>query len=344
MRQDWIRLPFPAFFLGVVYPSAHRIPVCCGPMMKPIVGAAALLVWPGLWVAHAAAQSTPAQDVPAAGETQTTQSTGITASVRFDGSHSPQGAFAQVVPRLGYDFSRWGVDVSLPLEYVGASSTAGTASHGGVGDLRLSLSFAATSSLLDFYSTATVTAPTGDSTIGLGAGESTWDWSNYVGHDFSRITPFVDVGVGSSLGSGTGRTSFTGAAGRTRTLATPYTTLGTLAHLDAGLELSVLGPLSWSASAYDTLPWGDQTVISLFVPLRQNGQPVGPRLQRAFEQRALTQGSASLTADHGFSTSLDLSPKPYLYLSVGFSRSVKMNLNVWTVSTTIRVEKFKTAS
>jgi hypothetical protein len=221
------------------------------------------------------------------------------------------------------------VDVSVPIEYVGASSSAGTKAHGGLGDIRLSLSYGIAATQLNFYSTLSVTAPTGDSTVGLGAGQSTWDWNNYLSHDFSRVTPFVDLGVGSSAGSGTtGSASVTGTTGQARTLATPYITVGTQAHADAGLDLYIWGPLSWSVSAYDTAPWGNQTVV----PLRPNGQPVGSRLQRAFELQAVTQGAASLTADHGFSTSLDLSPKSYLSLSVGFSRSVQMNFNVVTVS------------
>ncbi|OFV91451.1 MAG: hypothetical protein A3G76_15630 [Acidobacteria bacterium RIFCSPLOWO2_12_FULL_65_11] len=308
-------------------------------MTRVAIGAAVFLVWLGVCAAGAAAQTT--QTTPASADqsvaedaTGSTRSSGFAASVRFAVSDSRQGAFIQFVPRIGYDFNRWGVAFGVPLEYIGTSTTTqGATSHGGVGDVYLSLSYAIASDRINFFSTGSVTAPTGDSTIGLGAGESTWDWNNYVGHSFSRVTPFLDIGVGTSVGAGTNTTRVTGGAGRSRTFATPYTTVGTLAHGDVGMDIYLWGPLTLSASAYDTVPWGDQTVISLFVPpTGPSGQVLGPRRRRSFEVQAVTEGSSSLTADHGFSASLDLVPVRSLYLSVGFSRSVQMNLNVWTVS------------
>ena len=39
-------------------------------------------------------------------EAEADASAGVAASVRFEVSHSPQGFFTEVVPRLGYDFNR----------------------------------------------------------------------------------------------------------------------------------------------------------------------------------------------------------------------------------------------
>jgi hypothetical protein len=205
--------------------------------MRAAVVTVLLLVWHGVFPASAAGQST----------------TGVAASVRFEVSHTPQGPFVQFVPRMGYDFNRWSVDVSLPIEFVSASSTAqGATSHRGIGDGSLSLSYSIESDRINFLSTGLVAAPTGDSTIGLGAGQMTWDWTNHVDHLFGWVAPFVDAGVGDSLNSGSATATIAGAGGGTRSRALPYTAVGKVAHGDAGVDLYLWGPLSWNLSGYDT--------------------------------------------------------------------------------------------
>ncbi len=304
--------------------------------MKTVLQTAAVLAWLGLSAGHAAAQSTFKAEQPApaqASASDRTPSRAFAASVKFEVSHTAQGPFVQFVPRLGYDFSNWSVDVALPIEFVSASSTTtGATSHRGIGDGSLSLSYSLESDRINFVSTGLVAAPTGDYTVGLGAGQVTWNWTNHVDRLFNWVAPFVDVGVGNSLSAGNATATLAAAGGGTRSRALPYTTVGKLVQIGAGVDLYVWGPLSWNLSGYDTIPWGEQNIISLFVAQTKTGQPVGAKKLRAFEAAAQTQVTASEAADHGFSSSIDISATRYLFLSIAFSRSVQLNLNVYSAT------------
>lgn len=146
-------------------------------------------------------------------------------------------------------------------------------------------------------------------------------------HDrgFGWITPFVDAGVGNSINPATSVSIRVGGARvgrppRTITIPTqPYTTIGKLAHVDAGIDVDVSDALSFSVLAYDTIPWGNQTALSRFVPLTKQSTQFSPssqrnqnnisrstKGQRFFEVNAVTQSPASLTRDNGFGASLGI--------------------------------------
>src|SRR5438067_2159134 len=122
--------------------------------MKTVLQTAAVCAWLGLSAAHAAAQSAPKTEQPAPAEAIASDhavSRAFAASVKFEVSHTPQGPFVQFVPRLGYDFSKWSVDIALPIEFVSASSTTtGATSHRGIGDGSLSLSYSLESDRINF--------------------------------------------------------------------------------------------------------------------------------------------------------------------------------------------------
>jgi hypothetical protein len=193
------------------------------------------------------------------------------------------------------------------------------------------------------------TAPTGDSRIGLGAGQPTWNWTNHIDGGLGWITPFVDAGVGNSISAATSASlRVGGGSGRPfRTVAIPmkpYTTIGKVAQLDTGVDLDVR-TLSVSVLAYDTIPWGTQTAMSRFVALPKQPTVSSPsssrnqtkiltstKGQRFFEVNAVTDGTAALTRDSGFGASVGIRPNRALEVLVSYSHSVPMQLDIVSVT------------
>jgi hypothetical protein len=126
----------------------------------------------------------------------------------------------------------------------------------------------------------------------------TFDWDNHFSHDFDRLTPFLNVGVANSVPD-------------TRFLHRPYTSLGTLAHFEAGSELDLGHKFSVSASGYYILPWGAQQI---FV----RGKKSSP---------GSIKGGASLTRDDGINLGLDYNLSRFVDLGAGYSYSAYSVLN-----------------
>jgi hypothetical protein len=100
---------------------------------------------------------------------------------------------------IGYDLSEhFGVDAGIPVYFVRASSTTssiGVTSHTGMGNVYVDLKFVFTNPLVNYASTVTGTAPTGDTASGLSTGRATFDWNNHFDKTVSGLRLFVNAGV-----------------------------------------------------------------------------------------------------------------------------------------------------
>jgi hypothetical protein len=85
----------------------------------------------------------------------------------------------------------------------------------------------------------------------------------------------------------------------------PYITYGLNASFEAGTEVDA-GPFSFTASAYDFLPWGTQTMIS---------------------RTGVQTSGAGVGHDNGFNAGIDVQLIKYVDLEVDYSRSVPLRLN-----------------
>ena len=266
-----------------------------------------LLALLGLGVASSAQAQT---DQPSA----LGQDKGPTLSEAFEGSTNTDGWVMDVNSTVGYNFSQhFGVDLGVPYYVVQASSSkAGTSSNNGLGNPYVDLRWIFKNPTLNYTSNLNGSAPTADTKKGLSTGRPTFDWDNHFDHGFGRLTPFGDAGIANSLSN-------------TRYFKLPFTSLGNLAHFEAGSEVEIKGPLSFSVSAYDVAPWGTQKVFSKLVKKGSAGGSA--KHGRVFEGAAETIGGASLTRDNGYNAGLDLSPSPWLDLGVGYSHSVHYALD-----------------
>lgn len=251
-------------------------------------------------------------------------SRGFTFYERFQGSVNTLGAVNQLDTSVGYKFnSHFGIDGGLPVYFVHASSSAtGTTATGttspsssnGIGNVygQARLTFA--NPVLNYESTLTGTAPTGDKASGFSTGHATVDWSNYFDHSFSSLTPFATFGLANSVSD-------------TMFFVRPYTTYGLVTHVEAGVRYRLVRSLSVGASLYDIAPSGQQTVISRIVKPSQGSATSSRQGHGAFETASVTTGSSDIAKDHGISVWLQVQPVKTLGFYGGYSRSTQYSLD-----------------
>ena len=200
---------------------------------------------------------------------------------------------------------------SLPPTATAASPSTFSS---GIGDIFLAVRAAWKAPLINYATALTGTLPTGETSKGFSTGHFTFDWSNRFDRSFSRLTPFLDVGLANSVTD-------------TPYFMRPFATLGPLAHFEGGAGLNLSHTVNVTLSAYDIAPWGTQTLVSRVVAAGSSGKSGVATHGRQFENAHQTTGTASLTHDDGFAAGLIVSPKPYLDLNLGYMRSAQYALD-----------------
>lgn len=246
---------------------------------------------------------------------------GWTLGMRFEGSSSSDGSVYDLGSAVGRNFTRhFSVDFGVPFYFLGTPSSIkksnpNAVSGVGIGSFFSDLRFNYPDPLLNYASTIHLTAPTGDTKKGLSTGHATWNFSNHIDHAFGDFSPFLNLGVGNTVLD-------------TRYFHHPYVSFGYNAQSEAGLEYDP-GKFSFSVSAYDVAPWGDQTVYSRVFrcggPSCSSAGSGGDR--NSFQASNVTSGSADLVRDNGWNAGIDYKPSPRIDLEFDYSRSVPLHLN-----------------
>jgi hypothetical protein len=250
---------------------------------------------------------------------------GWTLGTKFEGSSSGDGAVYDLGSALGYNFSRhFGIDAGVPLYFVTTPTTIkknnpGAVSGIGIGTFFTDLRWNYSNSSLNFSSAVHLTAPTGETKKGLSTGHATWNLANHIDHAFGDFSPFLDFGAGNNIMD-------------TRFFHRPFITYGYNAQFNGGIEYDP-GKFSFSASAYDVAPWGNQTVISRVFRCGAAAKcnAGGPTKNRkSFTTASVSTGAADLVRDNGFNGGIDYKPVGYIDLEFDFSRSVPLQLNSYS--------------
>jgi hypothetical protein len=245
---------------------------------------------------------------------------GFTFTERFQSSMNTLGSVNEIDSNVGYNFnSHLSVDGGLPVYFVrpANSTTSPTTSSNGIGNVYAQARLTLANPLLDYESTVTGTAPTGDKATGFSTGHATVDWSNYFDHSFSRLTPFLNVGIANSISD-------------TMFFIRPYTTYGVVTHVEGGARYRLSRMFSIAGSAYDLAPSGQQTVISRIVKAQNQGTAPGQSNRQnhgVFESANVTTGSSDIAADHGFSAWVRFQPIGSLGLYAVYSHSTQYSLD-----------------
>jgi hypothetical protein len=242
----------------------------------------------------------------------------------LQGSANSQAQVNRLEASAGYNFSpKFAVDFGLPFYFVNSNVSTDPNLNGfrsGLGNAFVSLR--ATPSLRDWHyiSSLTATAPTGDRDRGFSTGRVTVDWNNFFSRSFSRLTPFVNLGVANTVSD----TSF---------FYRPFSSLGVVAHFEGGASYRLNRSLSIGTSAYSVVPSGEQKIYSRVRRQNDNLQPssnTGDQVRaRAFETAAVIVDDASLARDHGLASWMTIYPSSAVYLRAGYHRSAAYSLNTF---------------
>lgn len=249
---------------------------------------------------------------------------GWTLGVRFEGSTSSDGSVYDLGSAVGRNFTRhFGVDFGVPFYFIGTPSSVkkndpNAVSGVGIGSFFSDLRFNYPDPFLNYASTIHLTAPTGDTKKGLSTGHATWNLSNHLDHAFGDFSPFLNLGVSNTVLD-------------TRYFHRPYMTFGYNAQSEAGLEYDP-GKFSFSVSAYDVAPWGNQTVFSRVFRCGGSSCSSGgsTKNRKSYLTSNVSIGAADLVRDNGWNAGADYKPSPRADLEFDYSRSVPLHLNSYS--------------
>ncbi|WP_263419674.1 hypothetical protein [Terriglobus albidus] len=242
--------------------------------------------------------------------------------------NSVLGWTQMTTPVVAYRFNRhWSVDLSVPAffslhSYVASSTTTyklETLRHL-VGDTAIATRYTTDFGRAFTYTgSATMSLPTGADSYGLGNGQVTYNFNHRV--DYSThwaAAPFIETGIGdtSSLID--------------REIQRTYTTIGHIAHFQAGSQFLLPLRSAFTVSAYENLPIGDQKIY----------RPV--RVNHAWVERAV---GVSLAEDNGIDTIVEVPVNRNVIVSGFYSRSLRLKYDTTGVSVTFSLRNpFKRGS
>ena len=234
---------------------------------------------------------------------------GFNAGATVAGIHdSVVGWSTLFTPTIGYSFNDiLSVDATLPVYmYRLAESLSARPrrnqqlvnQRGELGDLVMAMHAQFIPPLFQYQVTAALSAPTGDEDYGLTTGRATFDVNNHFERTFRRLTPNLELGIGDS------------STLVNRIVSKNYTTLGPLAHFQAGLGLTLPHDLFFESDAYEQLPIGDQKIYG---PSRRG--------------KATIVTGHNVSEDNGFTSSLDLPIDRHTTFTGYYSRSLRLRID-----------------
>ncbi len=249
---------------------------------------------------------------------------GFNASLGTTSQHDSSDGWSSILtPNLAYRFDRhFSINGGLPVfAYINVVTTTTKKNAQGVvtsttsalatrkfllGDTTLTGAFDAHPKLFDYNLSATMGMPTGDNANGLGAGQFTYEFNNHFEHPLGDyFTPDLELGIGDS-------TSLTDTRVRKS-----YTDVGTNAHFQLGLGISLPRDINFESDAYEDLPLGTQTVTSTTT----NGKK-GKQLKII-----TTSKQEGIGEDNGFINTLDIPLSGHVTLSGFYNRSLRNKID-----------------
>ncbi len=286
-------------------------------MRKPLLAFATLL----FATAGALAQKGPV-DVGSATSEATTNDEGPAGIVPYvkgynvslgtTSQHDSSNGWSSVLtPNLAYRFDgHFSADFQLPVySYINVLVTGGTAvrptssyatKYHAVGDAALNGHYETSFSFVDYNVTATLGFPTGNPGYGLGAGKYTYGVNNHFERSLGLFTPDVEIGIGDSSSLQDTR------------VRRSYTSVGELAHFQAGTALSLPRRMTFSADAYEDLPLTSQIVYST------TGKG---------KKKKTTSTNEGAAEDNGFTNTLDVPLNGHVTLSGIYNRSLRNHID-----------------
>ena len=257
---------------------------------------------------------------------------GFNGGLTISGLHDAQTGWATIAqPAIGYSFNDiFSIDITAPIYMYRLAGTRDphprpnallVTQRAEPGDVTFSVHAQFIPKGFGYQATVSGTAPTGDPLYGLSTGRATFDFSNHFERAFKYVSPYVELGVGDS-------------SSLVNPLVTrDFTSLGPLAHFQAGFAFPLPLGLSFSTNAYEQLPIGDQKIYQTIT--RRNAPPGTPGV-------TVVTGR-SVSEDNGFTNSLDVPLDGHTTLSAYYNRSLRLKDDVVAIGITYVLRSFKSA-
>ncbi len=238
---------------------------------------------------------------------------GFNLSLGTTSQHDSSNGWSSVLtPDVAYRLNRhFSADFTIPLyDYINVIQTTGTKARPiyttitrrfAPADAALNGHYETTfGHFLDYNTTLTAGFPTGDDKDGLGAGKFTYNFNNHFEKSISFITPDIEIGIGDSSQLEDAR------------IRRAYTTVGELAHFQAGAAFDLPYNLTFNTEAYEELPVGGQTVFST------TGKG---------KKKVTTATNTGAAEDNGFLNTLDIPLSGHVTLSGFYNRSLRNHID-----------------
>ena len=247
---------------------------------------------------------------------------GFNAGVNYSGVHdSASGWYTVASPAVSYTFSEhYSADASASMYFhrLVQNTDATTASTQplvvepiNAGDTLIGFHAFFQPGSLQNTITASLTAPTGDKSQGLGAGQVTFDFSNHTERYFKQVGLLVDLGAGNSSGL------FNSVVSK------DYSSVGAIAHFQAGGVFWLGSGIYIQSVAYEQLPLGSQTVYRTV----KRGKHGHGDDKGGGSPPSTAVTSPSAIEDNGFTTIVGVPLSNYLTLSGYYNRSLRQDLD-----------------
>lgn len=241
---------------------------------------------------------------------------GFNASLNTTSQHDGAAGWQSILtPNVAYGFNKHvSVNVGLPVyayqvvsrqtgvdKATKAAVYSNVAEHFLLGDTSLTGELSLGSKWLDYSLSGALGMPTGDDADGLGAGQFTYTFTNHFEHAVTDwLTPEIELGIGDSPNLDDAR------------LRKSYTTVGTGAHFQAGVNVQMPKGITFDAEAYEDLPLSTQTVNSVTTS--------GKKGKNA--KSVTTTSQKSIGEDNGFLNTLDV-PLGHVVFSAIYNYSLR---------------------
>jgi len=237
---------------------------------------------------------------------------GFNASLGSTSQHDSSNGWSSILtPGVAFRFnSAFSVDASVPIyAYINIDANRGTKAkpvyrlvtkRDVPGDTSLA-AHAQAHLLVDYTGTISLGLPTGNTDFGLGAGQTTYSFNNHLEKSLGLLSPDIEFGIADT------------STLTHRRIRRSYTSVGLMAHLQAGAGVDLPHNLSFSADAFEDLP----LVRGIVYSTTGRGK-----------KKVTTPTATASSEDNGVNTSLDVPLSHHLTVSGLYSRSLRAHDDV----------------
>lgn len=233
---------------------------------------------------------------------------GFNLSLVTSSQHSSSSGWSSILmPNLEYRFNRHvSLNAGAPIyTYVKIYENVRTRTKpeyhyvpegGAYGDTQLSLRLDMPARSIGYSAVVSMGLPSGNSKLGLGAGQATYDINNHFEKAFWRVTPELDLGEGDTSSLVDER------------IRKDYISVGPMAHFQTGLSVDLPWRFAFEADAYEQLPLSEDLVYST---------------TGSGKKKRTTVTNVGPAEDNGFLTALDIPLSSRVVMSGFYNRSLR---------------------